>query len=217
MLTSARATRPRRSATAAGSSVGSSGRTLPWSGEGAVSAAMRRPLIRVAINTFLERLDADALHDVDEALGVAVALPQIALDQALDHVGALGARERRPDDLAEGCAKRGGPARRRLPHLSLVAADLDLVPLLAVLVDAEDADVADVVVAAGVHAARDVEVELADIVLVVEIVEAPLQRLGDRDRLGVGERAEVAAGAGGGVGDQPEVRRRPAERWRLAP
>src|SRR5260221_312213 len=139
-------------------------------------------MIRVAITTFLEGLDADALHDVDEALGVAVALLEVALDQALDHVGDVGARERRPDDLAEGCAERRGLARRPLPHLSLVAADLDLVPLLAVLVDAEDADVADVVVAAGVHAARDVEVELADIVLVVEILEAPLQRLVPRTR-----------------------------------
>ena len=62
------------------------------------------------------------------------------------------------------------PVRRR--EFALVAADLDLVPLLAVLVDAEDADVADVVVAAGIHAAGDVEVELADVVQVVEVVEA---------------------------------------------
>src|SRR5258708_12307408 len=108
---------------------------------------MRRPLIRVAINTFLERLDADALHDVDEALGLAVALLQIALDQALDHVGHLGARERRPDDLAE--RSLGGAGEFPGAGFSLIATDLDLVPLLAVLVHAEEAYVADVVVAAG--------------------------------------------------------------------
>ena len=76
-----------------------------------------------------------------------------------------------------------------------------------VLVDAEDADVADVVVAAGVHAARDVQVQLADVVQVVEVVEAALDRLGDRDRLGVGERAEVAARAADDVGEEPHVGR----------
>ena len=124
-----------------------------------------RPLMSVAIDAFLEGLDADAMHDVDEALGVAVAALEVALDQLLDHVGHLGARERGADHLAErGAVRPAGSA--------LVAADRDLVPLLAVLVDAEDADVADVVVAAGVHAAGDVEVELADVVQVVEVVEA---------------------------------------------
>src|SRR5256885_11610327 len=125
---SARATRPSRSATEAGSSVGSRVRTSPCSGEGALSVAIRRPLMSVAINAFLERFDADALHHVDEALGFAVALLQVGLDEALDDVGNIGARERRSDDFSK--RSRG-----------LIPADLDLVPLLAVLVDAEDADV----------------------------------------------------------------------------
>jgi hypothetical protein len=66
----------------------------------------------------------------------------------------------------------------------------DLVPLLVVLVDAEDADVGDVVVAAGVHAARDVERDVADVVEVVEVVELLVDRGGDRQRAGVGQRAE---------------------------
>src|SRR6185369_10466169 len=157
-----------------------------------------RPLIRVAIDAFLERLDANALHDVDEAFGVAVAVLEVALDQRLDHVGYVGAREGGPEDLAQRSGR-------------LIAADLDLVPLLAVLVDAEDADVSDMVVAAGVHAAGDVEVELADLVQVVEVVEALLDRLRHRDRLRVGERAEVAARAADDVGEQADVRRREAE------
>src|SRR2546425_12546516 len=146
-FTSTRATRPSRSATDAGSSVGSKRSTSPCSGEGALSVAIRRPLMSVAINAFLERFDADALHHVDEALGFAVAPVQVGLDEALDDVGNIGAREGRSDYFS----KR---SRRLIP------ADLDLVPLLAVLIDAQDADVPDVVVAAGVHAARDVQVEL---------------------------------------------------------
>src|SRR5690242_10646439 len=72
-----------------------------------LSAAMRRSLISVAINDFLERVDADTVHDVDEALGVAVAARNVAVDQLFDHVGDLGAREGRTDDLAEGGAHAG--------------------------------------------------------------------------------------------------------------
>ena len=80
------------------------------------------------------------------------------------------------------------------------AAEGQLVEFLALLIDAEDADVDDVMLAARVHAARHVEVDLADVVQVVEVVEAPLDRFGDRDRLRVGERAEVAARAADDVG-----------------
>src|SRR3977135_3327127 len=102
-----------------------------------MSATMRRSLISVAIYGFLERFDANAVHHVDEALGVAVAAREVALDQLFDHIGDLGAPERRTDPLAEGSPAAG-------PDFPLVAADLDLVPLLAALVDAENADVADV-------------------------------------------------------------------------
>src|SRR5258708_6861518 len=164
------------------------------SGDGALSVTTRRCLISVAINPLLERFDADAMHHVDEALGIAVAALQVALDQPLDDVRHLRPRKRRAEHFAE----------RRLharTYFTLVAADLDLVPLLAVLIDAEDADMADMMMAAGIHAAGDVEVELADVVQVVEVVEAPLDRLGHRNRLGIGELAEVAAPAGDDVGE----------------
>src|SRR5882762_1280850 len=91
----------------------------PRSSRCQLSATMRRSLISVAIYGFLERFGADAMHHVDEALGVAVAACEIAFDKFFDHIGDLGAREGRPDDLAEGSADAG-------PHLALVAADLDL-------------------------------------------------------------------------------------------
>src|SRR5687767_6823125 len=123
----------------------------------------------VAIDAFLERFDADAMHHVDEALGLAVAALEIAGDELLDNVRNIGTRKGGSQNPPQGrFGSALGPA--------LVAADLDLVPLLAVLIHAEDADVADVVVAAGVHAARNVEVELADVVQVIEVVEALLDR-----------------------------------------
>ena len=158
-----------------------------------------------AIYVFLERLGADAAHDVDEALGFAVAPVEIDLDQLLDHVGDFLLRHRRAEHFAERSV------------VALRAADRDLVELRALLVHAENADVADVVMAAGVHAAGDVEVELADVVHEIEIVEPALDRFGDRDRLRVGERAEIAAGARDDVRDHADVRRRKLERLRFLP
>src|SRR3954468_6971691 len=208
--TSTRVTRARRSTTAAGSSVGSSRSTSPCSGDGVLSLTTRRPLINVGIDEFLERRGTDAIHHVDEALSVAVPVREIAVDQTPDDVGHLGTRECRTDDFAKRCPEPWA-------YLALVAADLDLIPLLAVLVDAENADMPDVVVAAGVHAAGDVEIELADVVQIVEIVEAPLDGLRDRDRFRVRQRAEIAARATDDVGEQPEVRRGETERTRFAP
>src|SRR5438874_514431 len=165
------------------------------SGDGALSVTTRRCLISAAINPLLERFDADAMHHVDEALGVAVAALEVALDQPLDDVRYLGPRER----WAEHFAKRSLHARA---DLALVSAHFNLVPLLTVLIDTEDADVAHMVVTTGIHAAGDVEVQLADVVQVIEIIEAPLDRLGNGNRLGIGKRAKVATRAGDDVGEQ---------------
>src|SRR5437867_7188769 len=157
------------------------------------SSTIAASLMSRGIDALLERLDAEPADGIDEAL-VLVALVDVDVDETADDLGHFIRRERRADDLAQ----------RRV--LALAAADRNLVPLLAVLVDAEHADVADVMVAAGVHAARDVQVELADVVQVVEVVEAQLNRFGDRNRLGVGERAEVPAGAADDIGQEPDVR-----------
>src|SRR5262245_58772804 len=79
-------------ATFAGSSVGSR-RTTFSSGDGGVSLTARRPMISLAIDLFLEGFDADALHHVDEPLGVAVATLEVALEQLFDDCRDLGARE----------------------------------------------------------------------------------------------------------------------------
>ena len=46
---------------------------------------------------------------------------------------------------------------------------------------------------------------------IVEVVEAALDRFRDRDRLGVGERAEVAARTADDVGQETDVRRRESQ------
>ncbi len=97
---------------------------------------------------------------------------------------------------------RAGRAR------ALLAAERHLIPLRAVLIDAQNADVADVMVTARVDAARDVQRQVAEVVHVVEIVEAFLNGQRDRNRLRIRERAEIAARARDDVGQQADVRRR---------
>src|SRR5918999_1698749 len=131
------------------------------------------------INSGLEWGDADAAERVDETL-VAFALGDVDLEDALQRLRDFEVRHGRADHLAQRrvCAARG-------------AAERDLVPLLAALVDAEDADVPDGVVAAAVHAAGHLQLDLAQVVEVVEAVETLVDLLRDRDRGRVGERAEV--------------------------
>jgi hypothetical protein len=139
---------------------------------------------------------ADAAHGVDEALA-AGALRLEGVEHGLHGVGDLVGGERRADHLA-GLRGAGEPA-------AVAAAQGELVPLAAVLVDAQHADVAAVVVAAGVDAAADVQVDVADVVELVEVLEALGDLGGQRQRAGVGQRAEVAAGAGDHVGQQADV------------
>src|SRR5450830_478819 len=146
------------------------------------------------IDAFLEEVDANTLIGVDEAF-VFGTLFDVHVDQLFDHIrhGFLG--KGRAEDFAQAGVTAGAATQGHL------------VELFAFLVHPEDADMADVVVTAGVHATGNVQVQLADIEQVVEIVEAALDRLGDRDRLGVGQGAEVTARAADDVGQQADVRR----------
>src|SRR5689334_8126843 len=144
------------------------------------------------IRALPEWLESHAAQRLDEALAVR-AQRAIHLDDALDSRGDLTLGNRRADDFPE----RREAVRR--------AAERDLVPLLAVLVDAEDADVADVVMAAGVHAAGHLDLDIAEVVEVVEIVEALLDLPGDAQGAGVRERAEVQPGTGDHVGERADV------------
>src|SRR5690606_1765780 len=146
------------------------------------------------IDALLERVDPDTAEGVEEGFFFG-ALFDVDLDQLVDHVGPLLLGEGLAEDLRQAGLAAGAAAAR------------DLVALPARLAGAAVADVAHVVVAAGVHAAGDVEVDVSDVEQVVEVVEAALDGLGHRERLGIGQGAEVAARAADDVGQQADVRR----------
>src|SRR5690606_1229278 len=81
------------------------------------------------------------------------------------------------------------------------------VELLAFLVDAQYADVAHVVVTAGVHAAGDVDCDVADVTQALEIIEAALNGFSHGNGLGIGQRAVVTAGATDDVVEQASIGR----------
>src|SRR5690606_3234610 len=97
------------------------------------------------------------------------------------------------EDLCQTRITAGVPAQR------------NLVELLTLLVHAEDANVPHVVVTAGIHAAGNVQIDLAQVEQVVEVIKATLDGFGDRDRLGIGQRAEIATRAANDVGQQSHI------------
>src|SRR4029079_5574295 len=129
-----------------------------WRNSAEPSSTIAPRLMSRGIDALLEGIDADALDGVDEPLVFFPDL-EVGLDQARNDIGHVVRRERGADHLAERRA------------LALRTADRDLVPLGTVLVDAKHADMADVVVAARVHASGNVEIELADVVQIIQIVE----------------------------------------------
>src|SRR4029453_4604903 len=108
------------------------------------------------IDSLLEGLGADAPVGVDEALAVA-AIVEVGGDQGVNRL----------DHLVGGHGRTQDRADRRLAEVD-VTAKADLVELDPVLIDAQDADVADVMMAAGVDAARDLDLQVADVVLAGE-------------------------------------------------
>ena len=64
------------------------------------------------------------------------------------------------------------------------AAQLQLVEFDALLVDAQDADMAGMMMAAGIDAAGDLDLQFADLVLAVQIGEALGDVLRDRESSG---------------------------------
>src|SRR5476651_1677117 len=163
-------------------------------GRTSIGTATTGSSLEISIDPFLERLRADAAIGVDEALALA-ALLEIGRDQRVDRFDDLLRADGGPEDAAD----------RRLAEIN-VAAQTQLILFHAVPVDAQDADMADMVVAAGVDAARDLDLEVADIVLTRQLGKMGRDALRDRDRARVGQRAIVEAGTGDDVGDLADVR-----------
>src|SRR5262245_62473902 len=145
------------------------------SGSGASSttrtkrSSTMRPALTSGINPLPEGFDADALDGIDEKLARSRAQLEVGGGDVLDDVGNLWVGHRRTEDRAELGALVGAAAQR------------DLVILLPVLLDAENADVADVMMPAGIDAAGAVDVQRSDIAGQIEIAETPCDVLGYRN------------------------------------
>src|SRR5262245_38254340 len=184
--------------------------TAPASGSGSSSGTNSQgssttPVALMSgIELLLEGLQADAPVGVEEALA-AFAHMQIGVDDGLDRAHDLRGAERRTHDIADRGVLVG------------TAAEGDLVELGAMLVDAEDADVADMVVAPGIDAAGDLELQLADVEQLGQIGEMLADLLRHRDRARIGERAVVEAGAGDDVAGEADIGRRQLEHLQPLP
>src|SRR3569833_1164798 len=154
------------------------------------------------IHAHLEGIHANAAECLDESLAV-FALGAINLDDSFYGGSHFVLRNRRADHLTE---------RRRAVYR---AAKRDLVPLLTVLIDTENADVPDVVMAACIHATRHLDLDVTKIVEIVQIVELHLDLVGDLERAGVGETAEIQPRARNHVREGADVGRGESEAAQL--
>src|SRR5450631_4937144 len=111
------------------------------------------------IDTLLEGFDPKPFYRLHEAFVRPLAQLHIGGDDVLDDIG----------DLRIG--DRGAEQRPQLGLLVGAAADGDLVELLAVLLNAENSDMADMVMAASIDAAGDVDVQPPEATRKLEIAE----------------------------------------------
>ena len=118
---------------------------------------------------------------------------EIGVDDTLDRAGDGVAIDACAETLAEAGVGAG------------LAAQSNLVIFNPPLFEPEDPYRADMVVAAGVDAARDLDAQFADLALAIGVGEAFADCFGDGDRARGGELAIVHARAGDDVGDQPSV------------
>ena len=149
--------------------------------------------VALSIERLLERRQADAANRIDEGLVRRKPEAEIGVDDGLDGVDDAVRGKARADQLADRAIFLGRSAER------------DLVVLDALAVDAQNADRRDVMMAAGIDAAGDLDRQGADLGLATRRAEPLRQALRDRDRAGIGERAIVETRAGDDVGDQPLI------------
>src|SRR5574344_502209 len=144
------------------------------------------------IYALLERLQADTLVGVDKTL-FRGAMVDVDMDQCADDIRHVLLGKGWPQNLAQA------------GFTATVAAQRYLIKLLAFLVHTQNADMANMVMAAGVHAAGNVQVQIANVEQVVQILKTLLDGFGHRNGLGVGQCAVVAAGAADNVAEQADV------------
>src|SRR5581483_8364592 len=108
------------------------------------------PFLTSGIDPLPERFDAEPLHRIDKKFVRALAQRKISFDDVLDHVGDFRKRNRRTDQNA------------KFGILVGTAADGDLIEFLAVLLHAENADMANMMMAACVDTTGNVDMQPAD-------------------------------------------------------
>src|SRR4029077_15205374 len=172
-------------ARAAASAVGSS------SASSSLVPETRSPVRRSssAIESLLEGRGTDPAPGGEEVLAV-VAVGKIGGDDGVDGIRHGFGPEAGADDGAD------------LGVVLRAAAERNLVELGAFLVDAENADIAGMVMPAGVDAAGHVEAKRPDQLLTRRIFEALGDFLGDRDRAGIGKVAIIETWAADHVAEQ---------------
>jgi hypothetical protein len=116
----------------------------------------------ICIHRCLERSEADPTKGLEEAL-VSDTLPLMGQDDGLDGRRHLVEWKSRPKHIANTRIVEARAAAKR-----------ELVEFLAFLIDAEDTDMADMMVTAGIDAAADVNLEFADIRGEIRIGEAAI-------------------------------------------
>src|SRR6185437_11340393 len=121
-------------------------------------------------------------------------------DNGLDRIDHILGAEAGPGDLAD----RGLLVGR--------AAERAVVGLLPFPLETQNADMTDVMMAAGIDAAGDLDLERTDLFRALALAEALSDPLRDRDRARGRQRAIVEAGAGDDIADRAGVRRRQADR-----
>src|SRR5690606_4064980 len=146
-----------------------------------------------AINSLLEGVEADATIGVEETFALG-AMAAVAFDRALDRIDHTVLVEAGSGVVGRRCILGARPPEQQLVILGAFA------------IDAENAEVPRMVVTAGVDAARDLDLELAEVTLAVEVDEPLLDLLRDRNRSCVGKGAIIEPGAGDNVGHKVEVR-----------
>ena len=107
----------------------------------------------------LEWFDSYTPHHIDKPFDFAVAPREVQFDQLFHDIGHFILRHRRPQHFAQ---------RSVIPLRSAYGY---LVELRALLVHAQYADMADMVVAASVDTATDLDLQLADLFGAVLIAE----------------------------------------------
>src|SRR5262245_53714722 len=146
---------------------------------------------RAGIEGLLEGLGPQAAIGGEKGLLRPGAQFQVGVDHRLDRIDdAIGAKARTGD------AGQGRILRAR-------ASEQQLVVFLAPLLDAQNADRPDVMVSAGVEAARNLDLELTHLVLARR--QPRRDALGNGNGARIGEPTVVEAGAGDDVGREPGI------------